>query len=267
MHLLGAPIAAYLWRGRPDLSRPAAWPRLQQAECLDEPLLDPELLRSNLDDLARLNAWLGGTALVARHVLPVVRAAGRGACLTLADVGTGGADIPLTLQRRARQLGICLQLLLCDLRREVLDCARAHIGREQDITLLRCDGLRLPLADRSIDLVTCSLVLHHLDERRAVRLLGELARVARRRVVVTDLERSRTAWLGAWLAAHLLGRSAYTHHDAPLSVRRAFTLSELASLAHQAGLRRARISRAPFFRLALVCDAAEPGGAGEEAGP
>ncbi len=245
-------------------ARPAAWPRLSRAEHLDAPHLDPELLRRNLEDLARLNAWFGGTALVARCLMPVVRHARRGTCLTLADVGTGGADVPLAVQRRAQWLGVRLRLLLCDLRREVLDYARLRTAQVPDATLLRCDGLRLPFADGSVDLVTCSLLLHHLDERRAVRLLAELARVARRRVVVTDLERSRAAWLGAWLAARLLGRSAYTHHDAPLSVRRAFTLPELASLAHQAGLPQARISRTPFFRLALVYDVASPYRAGRE---
>lgn len=257
----------WLQRGGAGQYRPAAWPRLYRAEHLDAPDLDPALLQRNLEDLARLNAWCGGTTLVARHVMPVVRAAGRGACLTLADIGTGGADIPLTLQRRARRLSIRLRLLLCDLRREVLNCARARTGQKQDIALLSCDGLRLPLADRSIDLVTCSLVLHHLEESQAARLLSELARVARRRVVVTDLERGLAAWLGTWLAVHVLGQSAYTRHDAPLSVQRAFTLTELAELARAAGLEQARISRAPFFRLALVYDVARPDSAGGEAGP
>lgn len=264
MHLRGARLLPWLDGARLAQARPAVWPRLRRAERLDAPDLDPELLRRNLEDLARLNAWFGGAELVARCLMPVVHEAGRGACLTLADIGTGGADIPLALQRRARRLGVRLRLLLCDLRREVLDCARLRTAQAPDTTLLRCDGLRLPFAGGSVDLVSCSLLLHHLDERGAVRLLGELARVARQRVVVTDLERSRAAWLGAWLAARLIGRSAYTRHDAPLSVRRAFTLSELAGLAHRAGLHQAKISRAPFFRLALVYDVIGPHRASRE---
>ena len=45
------------------------------------------------------------------------------------------------------------------------------------------------------------MVLHHLTVEEAVRLIREMARVARLGVVVNDLERSRLGWIGAWLMA------------------------------------------------------------------
>ncbi|MEX2152118.1 MAG: class I SAM-dependent methyltransferase [Gemmatimonadaceae bacterium] len=46
------------------------------------------------------------------------------------------------------------------------------------------DGRTLPLASRSVDVVTCIDVLHHADD--AAQLLRECARVARRMVLVKD---------------------------------------------------------------------------------
>ena len=80
-----------------------------------------------------------------------------------------------------------------------------------------------------------------------------MGRVARRGIVVNDLLRGRGAWLGAWLLSHLATRNRYTRNDAPLSVRRAYTASELMSLVAAAGL---RVESATARRAA-----AAPGGA------
>ena len=63
-----------------------------------------------------------------------------------------------------------------------------------------------------------------------------MGRVARLGIVVNDLIARRLAWVGAWLIAHLLTRNRYTRHDAPLSVRRAYSRAEAAALLRQAGL-------------------------------
>jgi ubiquinone/menaquinone biosynthesis C-methylase UbiE len=97
------------------------------------------------------------------------------------------------------------------------------------------DGLALPYPDRSFDVVHASMVLHHLTVDEALRLIREMARVARLGVVVNDLERSRLGWIGAWLMAHLLTGNRYTRHDAPLSVRRSYRAVEMAALLRDAG--------------------------------
>ena len=81
-----------------------------------------------------------------------------------------------------------------------------------------------------------------------------MGRVARRAVVVTDLERSWPALVGVWLVAHVAIRSRLTRHDGPLSVRRSYTVAELSALAQQAGLTDAVVRAHAPFRLALSWD-------------
>lgn len=206
-------------------------------ELLDGPLDDPAALRGNLRDLERVNRWLGGTAL-SGHAIDAL--AGDREALTILDIGTGAADIPAALLARAARAGRSLRITGIDSRPEVLAAAFARRPLLRDTRGLELqvgDGTSLPFPDRSFDVAHASLLVHHLDPAAAVELFREMGRVARRGIVVNDLMRGRAAWVGAWLLSHLLTRNRYTRHDAPLSVRRAYTVSELTALMAAAGLR------------------------------
>ena len=133
---------------------------------------------------------------------------------------------------------------------EVLEYTSQRLAGVRDVKVLEADARRLPFADESADVVHGSLLIHHFDPGDAVRVLGEMRRVARRGVVVNDLRRGRLAF--ALTAAAVLGlaRARYTRHDGVLSARRAYTLDELDELAASAGLRRVR--RTPAFLPRVV---------------
>ena len=117
------------------------------------------------------------------------------------------------------------------------------------------------------DIAHCSLVLHHAEPAGALRLLQEMARVSRIGVVINDLERSRLAWLGAWLLTRVATRNAYTRHDAPLSVRRAYRPAEVAQMAARAGLvEAARFRDLLRHRYAIAFVPAPRGGASARTG-
>src|SRR5258706_15848744 len=69
------------------------------AELLDGPLDDAAALDGNLRDLTRINRLTGGTRLAARGIDAL------GDATAILDVGTGAADIPMTLLPRARAAG------------------------------------------------------------------------------------------------------------------------------------------------------------------
>ena len=233
-------------------------------ELLDGPLDDPAALRGNLRDLERANRWLGGVDLSAHGI--ELLAGGRDT-LTVLDVGTGAADIPVALLARADRGGRRLRVTGVDSRPEVLAAAVARrplLGATAGLELHVGDGRRLPFPDRSFDVVHASLLLHHLDPAAAVALLREMGRVARRGVVVNDLLRGRLAWLGAWVLSRVATRNRYTRHDAPLSVRRAYTVGELTSLIAAAGMRveAARIGGPFRHRVVLAATAGSAAGGG-----
>ena len=203
------------------------------SELLDGPLDDPAALVGNLRDLARINRLTGGTKLSTRAIDAF------GKVTTILDVGTGGADIPMSLLARARAAGRPLAIAATDSRPEILAAARRarpSIDRAKGLELAVADGRRLPYPDRSFDIAHASMVTHHLEPDEVVAFLRELRRVARRGIVVNDLIRGRHFWLGGWLMVHAIGTSPYTRHDGPLSVRRAYSRTELRAMVAVAGL-------------------------------
>jgi SAM-dependent methyltransferase len=210
-------------------------------ELLDEPVLDPAELRLNLREMARLNRLPGGVAASRRAIGRLLDGS---TDPTVLDVGTGSADLPAALVRKAN--GRSVRVLASDLRPEILAYARARVGRLEGVEVLQADARDLPLTDGAVDVAHASLVMHHLDPTDVVAALREMRRVARRGVVVNDLRRSPFAFAVTAVTVLALTRGRYTRHDGLLSARRAYTLGELDDLAAVAGLRRVWRS-APFL--------------------
>jgi len=215
---------------------------------MDEPVADAGELEANLRDIAFANARLGGTA-------PVVRALQRLAGRRVLDVGSGAGDVALALVRDGARRGVQVQVTCVDHSEQMLAIARRAAGDDPALSFVRADGGKLPFADGAFDVVTCTLALHHFDPDGARALLRELRRVARLSPVVCDLRRSPVAFAATWLWSRT-SRNRLTRHDAPLSVRRAYTAREALALARDAGWQAPRVRREPFFRMTLTDEAA-----------
>jgi hypothetical protein len=92
-------------------------------------------------------------------------------------------------------------------------------------------------------------MFHHLPEDGVGCLLRLMAGIGRLGFVVSDLRRSRPAYAAAWLLTRAISKNRLTRHDGPLSVRRAYTRTELARLSARAGLAAVRWHHAVAFRV------------------
>ena len=210
--------------------------RRRGVEYLEEPGVSDDDRVHAQRDIVRSNALFGGTRALLLAMVPWLSERGSSRSrnrasdsvdATLLDAGTGLADLPQLLQERARRHGVALHTIGLDASLALLAAAREE-GRLDGA--VRGDALRLPFADRSIDVVMCSQLLHHFEHEQAVRLLAELHRVARQRVIVSDLRRSWLAVAGYWLSSIVLHFHPITRHDGVISILRGFTARELRGM-------------------------------------
>jgi SAM-dependent methyltransferase len=216
--------------------------------CLGKRLILPELLdtlppdqaRASLQDLVRINRHWGGHSTLRsllRDNVPDSQP------FSILDVGAASGD-----------MGACIQRWYPASKVTLLDYLESHLKASLGQRVAG-DAFRLPFRPRSFDYVFCSLFLHHFSNDRVVELLRNFGAVARKAVLVIDLERNPIPYYFIAWSRPLLGWDPVTVHDGAISVEAAFRRRELEHLARQAGLRnpRARVFR-PAFRIALAAE-------------
>ena len=199
---------------------------------------EPAAARNSLNDLIRINRYLGGYHVLRRIFSEVVRSDER---FSVLDVGAASGDMGAELRRAFRDAEVTS-----------FDYKADHLALAGSPKVVG-DAFRLPFRDHSFDVVFSSLFLHHFPDEQAVELLANFARVARRAVLAIDLDRGPLGYYFLPMTKWLFGWDAITLYDGPLSVQAAFKRDELLVLARKAGLENAvtRTHR-PWGRVSLV---------------
>lgn len=229
-------------------------------ELMDLPGNPARILEEDLKNLRTLNRYLGGYRGVLGALKRFLRS-GLPHGFSLLDVGAGGADLPRAIVEWARRNGLRARVIALEPHPVTAALARRETRSWAEISVVRGDGFHLPFGPRSFDFVLTSQVLHHFSEDEIIALLRCCSAVARKAVLVSDLIRHPLAYGGILLLTRLFTRNPMTRTDAPLSVRRAFTLPEWRELFERAGIGEFRVLTIFPFRLLAVF----PGGESREA--
>ena len=224
--------------------------RSYELEHLDKGDYTPEEYEGCLAELRRVNRWLGDSRALRRSVLPDIGRDGAGA-FSLLDVGAGTGELLREVALWARGRGASARLLGLELNGRAARAVREESRGFWEVEAVRGDALRLPFADGAFDYAICSLFTHHFREEACARVLGEMARVARRRVYCIDLHRHPAAYYFYTTVGRLFLHNRLVREDGALSILRGFRPRELRRVAESAGLRNVRVERRFPYRLVL----------------
>jgi ubiquinone/menaquinone biosynthesis C-methylase UbiE len=213
-------------------------------ELLDEDLGTPEEIAASLADLRHINDWFGGTRTTATLIERVARRAGNRE-LSLLEVAAGNGDVPRHVSQMLGDKGVRADVTL-------LDRMGSHLP-QSGARSVAGDALALPFRDGSFDIVSCSLFAHHLEGDELRGFVQEGLRVCRHAVLINDLIRSRLH-LALVYAGLPLFRSRLTWHDAPASVKRAYTPDEMREMLKGVPGAEVTISRHYLYRMGVVIE-------------
>ena len=210
-------------------------------ELLDTDSGTPAEIAASLTDLSRINRWFGG---VRTTQMLVERVAGRtrARSLSLLEVAAGSGDVPKAISQRLEPSGVHLEVTL-------MDRAASHIHDGQ--RAVAGDVLALPFADASFDLVSSCLFIHHLPPPDLVQSVNEGLRVCRIALLINDVVRN-PLHLGLVYAGYPLYRGRLTRHDAPASVRQAYTPKEMKEMLRKTTAAQVEIHSHYLFRMGVI---------------
>ena len=225
--------------------------RIYVEEMLDAGEGTDDDVAESLTDLRRINRFLGGKKVIVDAISSSLTRADSKR-ISLLDVGTGSADLPMAVARHCKEMGVESFIAAVDLSERNLRISRARLDVSSEIQLVQADSLHLPFESNSFDFVTASLFLHHFRDEDVVALLEDFGRIARRAVIVNDLVRNLVPYYFIRFAGPLFTESFLTRNDGPVSVLRGFTKSEMKDLATRAGLKIRELKRVFPYRLSMT---------------
>lgn len=220
-------------------------------EQMDDPGCDAAALRRTYAQFRVVNAVVTGWRSTYRHHLRPVLHPDR--VTSVLDVGCGGGDLARSLVRWAARDGLRVEVTGVD------PDPRAHAWASSrppvaGVTFRRALSGDLVAEGARFDVVVSNHVLHHLDEAQLQALLTDSRRLARARVVHSDILRSRLAYLLFSAGTLPFFSGSFIRADGLVSIRRSYTPDGLAAVV-PAGW---RVERQHPWRNLLVHDA--PGG-------
>ncbi|HET6567345.1 MAG TPA: methyltransferase domain-containing protein [Rhodothermales bacterium] len=238
----------------PDLST-----RTAADEMMDDFSITDVSLTRALEDLRKVNGLLGGYRSVIAPLAGIIAKHGTSAMhpVRILDVGTGIADIPEYVVRWADRRGLHVEFVALDANPATVVYAGRTLGERlpselrDRIHLAVGDALALPYTTSEFHVTMSNLFMHHLDPDDAVEHLRSLQAASSNGILVNDLHRHPLAYHAIRILAPFLSGSPMFHHDAPLSVARAFSRADLEDLARRACFPHPRISWHWAFRWSL----------------
>lgn len=225
--------------------------RATATEFLDRPDCDPALAASSYRFMEMVNGCFGGIRMVRRFLTTETKGRHADAPLRILDIGSGSCDIPLAVSRWARARGIPLHFTCLEKAGHAVDIARGELARagNPSVQLLQEDVFTHQPAE-PYDCAVASMCFHHFSDAQILTLLRRLHGFVLNSVLINDLRRSQLAYLSARLL--LVGTPAEVRHDALLSIRRGFKISELRSLLRQLDSITVSVEPTRWFRIAAI---------------
>jgi 2-polyprenyl-3-methyl-5-hydroxy-6-metoxy-1,4-benzoquinol methylase len=225
--------------------------RATATEFLDQPDCDPALAVASYRFMEMVNCCFGGIRVVRRFLAAETAKRHAGAPLRILDIGSGSCDIPLAVSRWARAHDIPLHFTCLEMAGHAVDIARGQLARADNpaVQLLQEDVFTHQPAE-PYDCAVTSMCFHHFSNAQILTLLQRLRGFVLHSVLINDLQRSRLASLAARLL--LASAPAGVRHDALLSIRRGFKISELNTLLRQLDNVTVSVKSARWFRIAAI---------------
>ncbi len=168
---------------------------------------------------------------------------------SILDVGCGGGSFTYKLAQRYPQATVV------GIEIDAAALGSAHRYQRPNLTFQLRQQPELAEPDKSFDVVTATLVCHHLTDEQLINFFRSAGRIARKAIIINDLHRHPLAY-AAFACIAPLFNNRLIRYDGLISIQRSFTRKELVRilLAADFSLQRFRITWHWAFRWIIVVD-------------
>ncbi len=224
--------------------------RSNEKELLDETNIQQDLLFKNLRELDILNRTTGGHVITLKGLKQLVTDHSK--IYHIVDLGCGSGDSLRAIADWARKNNFNVKLTGVDMNADVIEYLGKQCSTYPEITGITSDYQEFLDRNISVDIVHCSLFCHHLNDNELIKLFTYFSEKVTIGFVINDLQRKWMAYYCAWFFTRLLKGTTLAKNDGPVSVLRAFKVSELKHLLEKANIKDYIIQKNRLFRFLII---------------
>ncbi len=219
--------------------------RLELLDRDDIPFAD---IRQNMLELDVINTRLGGHAITIAGLKKLI---GNRKQIHICEIGCGGGDNLVALQRWCTKKGIAAQFTGIDIKAACIEVAKEKKDLQNTANWIVSDYQQAPFAQLP-DIIFSSLFCHHFTDEQLVVQLQWMQANSTVGFFINDLHRHPLAYSSIQLITKLFSKSYLVKNDAPLSVARGFKRKDWINLLQQAGIENAEVEWKWAFRWLVM---------------
>jgi len=231
----------------PDFSK-----RSEGIEIMDDLQCSGEVVNQTLRELEVINTWLGGNQVTINGLAKLFENIDSSKEITIVDVGCGGGDMLRLIDRWAKKKNKKVKLIGIDANPNIIAFAKSNLNDLSHIEFKAIDIFSPAFQSIPCDVVIGTLFFHHFAQQQLSSFFTELKKQVRIGIVINDIHRHPLAYHSIKILTSLFSKSAMVKFDAPLSVLRAFTKSELKEILAGAAIEDFTIQWKWAFRWQVI---------------
>ena len=221
--------------------------RSAETEIMDDFLMEGELLRKTLDQIAWINKWLGGNTITLNGLKKLWKNIPADQELTIVDVGCGNGDMLRLIAEAARKEERTVKLVGIDANNFTINYARKLSTAYPEIRYMQEMIPSVAFSALKYDVVLSTLFFHHFSDQQLLNCLRAITSKARLGIVINDLHRNQWAVFLFRLLTIFIP-NPMVRQDGVTSILRGFKKSELQAYAQELGLTNSEIRWKWAFR-------------------
>ena len=222
--------------------------RTQETEIMDDFSLQGEELRSALDQIAKINQFLGGNKLTLEGIKKLLKNTDVSQTIVIADIGCGNGDMLRMLARYGQKNNINFKLIGIDANAFTINHARILSNDFKNIEYQCMDIFSEEFTTIHYDIVLCTLTLHHFSDKEIIDIITIFNKNATMGIVINDLHRSKLAYVLFELICFVFNLNNMGRKDGLVSILRGFKKRELEAFSKKINLKNDTINWKWAFR-------------------
>lgn len=217
--------------------------RSYQKELLDQDAIPFADIKQNMKELDFINTWLGGHAIT---VAAFKNLSNRKKKVSVCEIGCGGGDNLAAISKWCQKKNIELTITGIDIKEECIDYAKSRKALK-NVNWITNDYKKVIFKVKP-DIIFSSLFCHHFSEDELIFQVNWMKQNSKLGFFINDLHRNFLAYYSIKFLTGLFSKSYLVKNDAPLSVARGFSKSELKNLCNKTMADNAAVSWKWAFR-------------------